>query len=61
MPLKVSEEELEVELANRDTAIIIDFYATWCGPCLMLAKELEKVRQALQIFQLPTADFSVDR
>lgn len=24
--------------------MVLDFYANWCGPCLLLAKELEKVR-----------------
>ena len=36
-------EELEVAIQNRDRPLVIDFYATWCGPCLLLAKELEQV------------------
>ena len=30
-------------IQNRDRPLVIDFYATWCGPCLLLAKELEQV------------------
>ena len=40
---KVTAEELEVAIQTRDRPLIIDFYATWCGPCLLLAKELEQV------------------
>ena len=43
----VNEEELEVEIVNREKPLIIDFYATWCGPCLMLSKELEQVAETL--------------
>lgn len=42
---KVTPEELEVAIANRDKAILVDFFATWCGPCLLLAQELEKVAE----------------
>lgn len=43
----VTEQELEVEVANRDCPMIIDFFATWCGPCVLLAKELEQVAEEL--------------
>lgn len=42
--VEVNAEELEVALANRDKPMVIDFYADWCGPCVLLAKELIQVR-----------------
>ncbi|CAG9466049.1 unnamed protein product [Pedinophyceae sp. YPF-701] len=44
---KVNAAELEVEIANRSKPLIVDFYASWCGPCVMLAKELDKVADEL--------------
>eukprot|EP00879_Flechtneria_rotunda_P023119 GHRR01024440.1.p1 GENE.GHRR01024440.1~~GHRR01024440.1.p1 ORF type:complete len:135 (+),score=20.16 GHRR01024440.1:184-588(+) len=40
---QVNAEELEARIAARDKPIVVDFFATWCGPCLLLAQELEKV------------------
>ena len=39
--------QLEKEIADRDRTLIVDFFATWCGPCLLLASELEKVAETL--------------
>jgi thiol-disulfide isomerase/thioredoxin len=40
---QITQEQLEVVIADQEKPIVIDFFATWCGPCVMLAKELEKV------------------
>jgi len=46
----VTGEELEKLLADgevRKVPVIIDLFATWCGPCLLLAEELDKVAKEL--------------
>jgi len=40
---EISGEQLDQEMTNSDTPILLDVFATWCGPCKLMAPELDKV------------------
>jgi thioredoxin len=44
----ISGEELEVMMSEWDTPLVIDAYATWCGPCVIMAPEFEAAAKDLK-------------
>jgi len=44
MELKhIQEKEFEKEVIKSKQPVIVDFFATWCGPCKMLGPILEDI------------------
>jgi thioredoxin 1 len=46
MAIKVATDANFEELViNNDKPVVVDFWATWCGPCRMVAPEMEKIAE----------------
>ena len=43
--LILTNENFDTEVLNAEQPMLVDFWATWCGPCRMLAPVIEELAE----------------
>ena len=43
--LVITQDNFEAEVLQSDRTVLVDFWASWCGPCRMLSPIVDKIAE----------------
>lgn len=43
--ITVTKENFETEIISSEKTVLLDFWASWCGPCMMVSPVVDEIAQ----------------
>ncbi len=48
----INKQEFEDEVLKSNKLVLVDFFATWCGPCKMLSPVLDEIANEIDVYKI---------
>lgn len=60
MAMTITSENFQQEVLQSSVPVLVDFWASWCGPCRMLAPVVDELSQEAQGYKVGKIDIDAE-
>ena len=54
--IKLTSDNFQTEVMQSEQPVLIDFWASWCGPCKMLSPVIEEIAEEVTDFKVASCN-----